>query len=116
MWTRSKIVYKNPTSTAYTTPICDSSWEAVNEVQIGGRNLIIRNNEQVDKMVDGNGSIGNFTGSSLMNDFITVTPNEELMFSQEIIGSGDNYFRYCFYANDKKTVIRRTPNNSSKFK
>lgn len=87
-----------------------------NNLQIGGRNLIIRNNEQVDKMVDGYGSIGNFTGSSLMNDFIAVTPNEELMFSQEIIGSGDNYFRYCFYANDKKTVIRRTPNNSSKFK
>ena len=33
LWTRSKIVYKNPTSTAYTTPICDSSWEAVNEVK-----------------------------------------------------------------------------------
>lgn len=40
MWTRSKIVYKNPTSTAYTTPVCDSNWEAVNEVQVGGRNLI----------------------------------------------------------------------------
>ena len=39
MWTRSKIVYKNPTATAYTTPLCDSSWEAVNEVQVGGRNL-----------------------------------------------------------------------------
>ena len=33
LWTRSKIVYKNPTSTAYTTPVCDSSWEAVNEVK-----------------------------------------------------------------------------------
>lgn len=33
IWTRSKIVYKNPTSTVYTTPICDSSWEAVNEVE-----------------------------------------------------------------------------------
>lgn len=30
IWTRSKIVYKNPTSTAYTTPVCDSSWEAAN--------------------------------------------------------------------------------------
>ena len=39
IWTRSKIVYTNPSSTAYTTPICDSSWEAVNEVQVGGRNL-----------------------------------------------------------------------------
>lgn len=41
IWTRSKIVYKNPTSTAYTTPICDSSWEAVNNIQVGGRNLVI---------------------------------------------------------------------------
>lgn len=41
MWTRSKIVYKNPTSTVYTTPVCDSSWEAVNEIQIGGRNIFL---------------------------------------------------------------------------
>lgn len=33
LWTRSKIVYTNPSSTAYTTPICDSSWEAVNDVE-----------------------------------------------------------------------------------
>lgn len=33
MWTRSKIVYKNPTSTAYTKPVCDNSWEAVNDVE-----------------------------------------------------------------------------------
>lgn len=39
LWTRSKIVYKNPTETAYTKPVCDNSWEAVNEVEIGGRNL-----------------------------------------------------------------------------
>lgn len=40
LWTRSKIVYKNPSSTAYTTPVCDNSWEAVNEVEVGGRNYI----------------------------------------------------------------------------
>lgn len=39
LWTRNKIVYTNPASTVYTTPICDSSWEAVNEIEIGGRNL-----------------------------------------------------------------------------
>lgn len=31
LWTRYQINYKNPTSTAYTSPICDSSWEAANE-------------------------------------------------------------------------------------
>lgn len=40
MWTRSKRVYKNPTSTEYTTPVCDSSWEVVNEIEIGGRNFV----------------------------------------------------------------------------
>lgn len=40
LWTRQKIVYKNPASTVYTTPQCDSSWEAVNEVEVGGRNLL----------------------------------------------------------------------------
>ncbi|WP_407453579.1 hypothetical protein [Methanobrevibacter sp.] len=33
LWIRSKVVYKNPTSTAYTTPYCDSSWEAVKSVE-----------------------------------------------------------------------------------
>ena len=32
LWIRNKIVYKNPTSTAYTTPYCDSSWEAAKDV------------------------------------------------------------------------------------
>lgn len=38
MWTRSKITYNNPTSTEYTTPVCDSSWEAVNEIDVANRN------------------------------------------------------------------------------
>lgn len=45
MWTRSKIVYTNPASTVYTAPVCDSSWEAVNEIQIGGRNLMVNSKE-----------------------------------------------------------------------
>ena len=40
LWTRNKIVYKNPSSTVYTTPVCDSSWEAVNDIEIGGRQLL----------------------------------------------------------------------------
>lgn len=45
LWTRSKIVYTNPSSTVYTTPQCDSSWEAVNEVQADANNaMYIANN------------------------------------------------------------------------
>lgn len=47
LWTRSKIVYANPSSTKYTAPICDSSWEAVNEVEVGGRNLLLKSDAVV---------------------------------------------------------------------
>ena len=40
LWTRSKILYSNPTATEYTKPICDSSWEAINDIEVGGRNYI----------------------------------------------------------------------------
>ena len=43
MWTRSKITYSDD-STVYTTPICDSTWEAVDDIEIGGRNLIRKSN------------------------------------------------------------------------
>ncbi len=33
LWTRNKITYNNPQSIEYTTPVCDSSWEAVNDVE-----------------------------------------------------------------------------------
>ena len=45
IWTRSKIVYTNPSSTVYTTPVCDSSWEAVNEIEVGGRNLALQSKD-----------------------------------------------------------------------
>lgn len=47
LWTRYKIGYTNG-STAYTTPNCSSEWEAINELQIGGTNLI--RNTNTDKM------------------------------------------------------------------
>lgn len=40
LWTRYKVVYKNPTSTVYTTPVCDSSWEAVDEESIKRQSAI----------------------------------------------------------------------------
>lgn len=47
LWTRNKIVYTNPSSTVYTTPVCDSSWEAVNEIEIGGRNLVLKSGNEI---------------------------------------------------------------------
>lgn len=87
-----------------------------NNMQIGGRNLIIRHNELKDKMIGMDGSVGNQTLSSLMLDFIKVTPGETLLFSQIENTGGNSYFRYAFYAENKTTVIKRTPNNAMKFK
>lgn len=33
VWTRSRIVYTNPTETVYTDPQCDTSWEAIGNAQ-----------------------------------------------------------------------------------
>lgn len=42
MWTRSKITYTSGTPTTdTTTPLVSSEWEAVNEIQVGGRNLLV---------------------------------------------------------------------------
>ena len=34
IWTRSKIVYNNPTGTSWTTPVVSSEWEAANEIEV----------------------------------------------------------------------------------
>lgn len=49
LWTRSVIVYNNPSSTVYTTPVCDSSWEAINELEVGGKNLIRNSKNMIFK-------------------------------------------------------------------
>lgn len=33
IWTRSKIVYNNPTTTEYTTAVCDAAWAEINAIQ-----------------------------------------------------------------------------------
>ena len=43
LWTRTKIIYTDD-AVEYTTPVCDTSWEAINGIEISGRNLI-RNSE-----------------------------------------------------------------------
>lgn len=57
IWTRSKIMYTDNT-TIYTTAVCDSSWEAVNDLQIGGRNLFQGTKEFVIQNVAGIDGVG----------------------------------------------------------
>ena len=48
LWTRTKIVYANPSSTKYTTPVCDTSWEISNDVQ----EQIDNNKTEIETMKD----------------------------------------------------------------
>lgn len=50
VWTRSKIVYNNPTSTEYTTPVCDTTWEGI-QSQI---DTITKTMSGVESKVDAN--------------------------------------------------------------
>ena len=68
IWSRTKIVYKNPTSVVYTTPICDTAWEAVNGLEVGGRNLILNSSFKNRK----NHGIYTFNGDEVT--FSTNTP------------------------------------------
>ena len=120
LWTRNKIVYTNPSSTAYTTPVCDSSWEAVNEISIGARNLIVRSTEEVETYIDPSGNVTTFANHST-SGYIAIEPNTEYMFTKNkssIVTDGANqggYFRYAWYDADQ-TYIGRAANESNEFK
>ena len=95
VWTRSKIVYSNPTSTVYTTPICDSSWEAVNDIEISGRNLAL---------------FGSFSPYSTAGyttvDNTNFTKDGSVRFSrQTVLNEGPIIDRYVVYENGKDYVI-----------
>ena len=40
LWIRYIVTYINPEGTEYTTPFCDASWEAINNIKISGVNLL----------------------------------------------------------------------------
>lgn len=81
LWTRNKIVYTNPASTVYTTPVCDSSWEAVNEIEIGGRNLVLNSGTEV---TNGNHMISYYWLSPYSSDKVGKT-------NHPILVEGDTY-------------------------
>lgn len=92
IWTRSKITYSNPTSIGYTTPIVSSEWEAVDNIQIGGTNLI------------SNGDFHNNTtyyGSNGYTSFSRLTSNLPNGFSYggEFVVPSANHGFYIYLSN-----------------
>lgn len=76
LWTRYKIGYTNG-STAYTTPQCSSEWEAVNNLQVGGRNLYRQS------------ASGTFSGD-VMHFSTTTQISEKYGFKSEYKTGSDN--------------------------
>lgn len=114
LWIRNKIVYKNPASTEYTTPYCDSSWEAVNEIQIGAKNLIIRSTETADTWIDTSGNVSVKTEHST-SDYISIEPSTDYMFTKsESTVSDGGYFRYAWY-DANRTYLGKSNHNSNEF-
>lgn len=78
IWSRVKVVYKNPTSTVYTGYAVSSEWEAINDMQIGGRNLISSNSANWESgwLVTTTGA--NFAASDRIRikDFIPILQNK----------------------------------------
>lgn len=107
LWTRSKIVYKNPTSTAYTTPVCDSSWDAINDVEVGGRNLLVLSTLQDGYRLGATGENYESTNSSLTAD-IPIRQGEELTYTVYGLHTdeGDTYWQLAFYMEDGSFISR----------
>lgn len=104
-----KVVYKNPASTVYTGYAVSSEWEAINELEIGGRNLIIRSLEEVGTYIDTTGNIVSITNHST-TDYIKVEPNKTYSLSKipsvlVTVGIG-GYWRYAWYDEDKVYISR----------
>ena len=135
LWTRSKIVYKNPTSTEYTDPVCDSTWDnfytksqtdakfqitndsiksTVEMLDVSGRNLIVRRGERVDTYVDPSGNIidadVNYK-SATMDDSIRVEPGATYVLSKSESAS-QYYFRWAWYDEDMRVIARDAQNGS----
>lgn len=76
----------------------------VNNLAVGGRNLIVRTGELVGQMIGMDGKLAPFDASAVTSAIITVTPGEPLTMSGTV--GSDYTFRYAFYDGAGKTLMR----------
>lgn len=98
LWTRSKIIYANPSATKYTAPICDSSWEAVNDINVGGRNLIPNT-----KSMDGYITSSNVVVEYDENDYGLATFNKESTLNWNSVSTKKN-IKYSLFKDRTVTI------------
>lgn len=132
LWTRYKVTYSNG-STSYTTAYCDSSWQAVNEIQVGGRNLLTNSNfSKIEAITGTMNSYGLYTRGSTYtcsidssvkyNNHNTLkivsnksgnTSGEDILWrampigSKVVMFSGDEEYVLSFWAKAEKDITYR---------
>lgn len=103
IWTRYKIGYTNG-STAYTTPNCSSEWEAVNEIQIGGRNLLFKtgffDGDQLSGVVGGGNKIN--LSKTIITD--ANSPSGKAYRINKYKKGTENVYGGCYWSMPKKLV------------
>ncbi|WP_270788386.1 phage tail spike protein [Weissella cibaria] len=77
----------------------------VNNLVVGGRNLIVRTGELAGYIIGSTGKVESYGGNAVMKNFITVTPGEQLTMSGTA-ASSENLFRYGFYDADGNVIMR----------
>lgn len=93
IWTASQIKYTDNTL-SWTTPMCSSEWTAVNEINVGGRNYLLKSKEEKNTTYT-NGNV--FIDYNFSNSLKSLS-NTVFTFSIDIKGSVsglicDMYFR-----------------------
>lgn len=103
IWTRYKIGYTNG-STAYTTPHCSSEWEAVNEIQVGGRNLLFKtgffDGDQLSSVIGDSSKIN--LSKTIITD--TTSPSGKAYRVNKYKKGTENVNGGCFWIMPKKLV------------
>lgn len=83
----------------------------VSAIKIGGRNLIIRTGELVNKSLQADGSTNDYDKTNVMGSKISVVPGEELTFHKD---NPAEWFRWNWYDSEGK-FMSRMPNQNNLF-
>lgn len=83
----------------------------VSAIKIGGRNLIIRTGELVNKSLQADGSTNDYDKTNVMGSKISVVPGEELTFHKD---NTAEWFRWNWYDSEGK-FMSRMPNQNNLF-
>ncbi|MBE5926643.1 MAG: hypothetical protein E7270_06735 [Lachnospiraceae bacterium] len=85
----------------------NSAQSDIDNLTIGGRNLIVRSESTEDAYYNQNGAFqtGIGAGTAAMTSYIPISPNTQYTFSRAA-GGGD-YFRFNWYDSDKNYIDRK---------